>query len=123
MITFPDETALSCQFVCVTGTSTGPLSVGCLAGDAQSYILFCDFFDRVIEAYHSYRVLGHVTQRSDFNYDNLKVSVSYITLFVPVYVILYHSAVAFSNHKVFCFFLQQTLPDLYQSIHRHLYVN
>lgn len=90
--------------MCDIGTSTGPLSVGCLAGDAQSYILFCDFFDRVIEAYHSYRVLGHVTQRSDFNHDNLKVSVSYITLFVPVYVILYHSAVAFSNHKVFFFF-------------------
>ncbi|KAM9461666.1 creatine kinase, testis isozyme [Clarias gariepinus] len=54
------------------GTRTGPLTVGCLAGDAQSYILFCDFFDRVIEAYHSYKVLSHVTQKSDFNYDNLK---------------------------------------------------
>ncbi|KAF4083276.1 hypothetical protein AMELA_G00138040 [Ameiurus melas] len=54
------------------GTRTGPLTVGCLAGDAQSYILFCDFFDRIIEAYHSYKVLGHVTQKSDFNYDNLK---------------------------------------------------
>ncbi|KAK2869168.1 hypothetical protein Q7C36_001039 [Tachysurus vachellii] len=54
------------------GTRTGPLTVGCLAGDAQSYILFCDFFDRVIEAYHSYKVLGHITQKSDFNYDNLK---------------------------------------------------
>ncbi|KAI5101058.1 hypothetical protein C0J45_8261 [Silurus meridionalis] len=54
------------------GTRTGPLSAGCLAGDAQSYILFCDFFERVIEAYHGYKVLGHVMHKSDFNYDNLK---------------------------------------------------
>lgn len=77
--------------LCDIGTSTGPLTVGCLAGDAQSYILFCDFFDRIIEVYHSYKVLGHVTQRSDLNYDNLKVSVSYIT----VYISLYHSLVKF----------------------------
>lgn len=77
--------------VCDTGTSTGPLTVGCLAGDAQSYILFCDFFDRIIEAYHSYKVLGHITQKSDFNYDNLKVSESSIT----GYIILYHSAIDF----------------------------
>ncbi|XP_017539254.2 zgc:172076 isoform X1 [Pygocentrus nattereri] len=54
------------------GTRTGPMTVGCLAGDAQSYILFCDFFDRVIEAYHSYKVSCDVMQESDFNYDNLK---------------------------------------------------
>ncbi|KAG5279105.1 hypothetical protein AALO_G00106140, partial [Alosa alosa] len=45
-------------------------SVGCLAGDAQSYILFCDFFDRIIEAYHDYKMTS--TQESDFNSGNLK---------------------------------------------------
>ncbi|XP_066504486.1 zgc:172076 [Hoplias malabaricus] len=54
------------------GTPAGPLTVGCLAGDAQSYILFCDFFERIIEVYHGYRVSSDVTQESDFNYDNLK---------------------------------------------------
>ncbi|XP_062869336.1 zgc:172076 [Trichomycterus rosablanca] len=54
------------------GTLTGPLTVGCLAGDAQSYIVFCDFFDRIIEAYHSYKVASHITLKSDFNHDNLK---------------------------------------------------
>lgn len=58
--------------------------MGCLAGDAQSYILFCDFFDRIIEAYHSYKVLGHVTQKSDFNYDNLKVNVLYIITYIRI---------------------------------------
>ncbi|XP_035257080.1 creatine kinase M-type [Anguilla anguilla] len=52
------------------GQAAGPLSVGCVAGDAQSYILFCKFFDRVIEAYHGYKMPGN--QESDFNYDNLK---------------------------------------------------
>lgn len=54
------------------GTPSGPVSVGCLAGDAQSYILFCDFFDRVIEGYHGYKIASS-SQESDFNYDNLKV--------------------------------------------------
>ncbi|KAM9769308.1 creatine kinase M-type-like isoform 2-T2 [Menidia menidia] len=49
----------------------GSLSVGCVAGDAQSYILFCDFFDRVIEACHERKVTNR-TPESDFNYDNLK---------------------------------------------------
>lgn len=47
--------------------------MGCLAGDAQSYILFCDFFDRIIESYHGYKVTTDIVQESDFNYDNLKV--------------------------------------------------
>uniref|UniRef100_A0A3P8UHC8 creatine kinase n=1 Tax=Cynoglossus semilaevis TaxID=244447 RepID=A0A3P8UHC8_CYNSE len=38
------------------GERCGPVSAGCVAGDAQSYILFCDFFDRVIEAYHKHKV-------------------------------------------------------------------
>uniref|UniRef100_A0A3P8YNT0 creatine kinase n=2 Tax=Esox lucius TaxID=8010 RepID=A0A3P8YNT0_ESOLU len=46
------------------------MTVGCAAGDAQSYILFCDFFDRVIEAYHNHKMSK--LQESDFNYDNLK---------------------------------------------------
>ncbi|KAG9334869.1 hypothetical protein JZ751_006346, partial [Albula glossodonta] len=50
--------------------ATGPAAVGCLAGDAQSYILFCSFFDRVIEAHQGYNMSG--SQESDFNYDNLK---------------------------------------------------
>ena len=50
-----------------------PVTVGCVAGDAQSYILFCDFFDRVIEAYHEHKVTSQ-TPESDFNYDNLKVA-------------------------------------------------
>ncbi|KAI4872814.1 hypothetical protein NFI96_016144 [Prochilodus magdalenae] len=54
------------------GSCTGPITVGCVAGDAQSYILFCDFFDRIIEAYHSYKVSTNAIQESDFNYDNLK---------------------------------------------------
>ncbi|KAI1886349.1 hypothetical protein AGOR_G00213080 [Albula goreensis] len=52
------------------GQATGPAAVGCLAGDAQSYILFCSFFDRVIEAHQGYNMSG--SQESDFNYDNLK---------------------------------------------------
>ncbi|MBN3312823.1 KCRM kinase, partial [Atractosteus spatula] len=53
------------------GDATGPVSVGCVAGDAQSYIVFCDFFDRVIELYHQgYKMTS--TQQSDFNYNNLK---------------------------------------------------
>lgn len=47
--------------------------MGCLAGDAQSYILFCDFFDRIIESYHGYKVTSDAVHESDFNYDNLKV--------------------------------------------------
>lgn len=58
---------------CLTGQSIGPKAVGCLAGDAQSYILFCDFFDRIIESYHGYKVTSDAVQESDFNYDNLKV--------------------------------------------------
>ncbi|XP_024145798.1 zgc:172076 [Oryzias melastigma] len=53
------------------GEWSGPVTVGCLAGDAQSYILFCDFFDRVIEAYHGHKVTSK-TPENDFNYDNLK---------------------------------------------------
>ncbi|KAJ8384775.1 hypothetical protein AAFF_G00198610 [Aldrovandia affinis] len=52
------------------GQSSGPVSVGCVAGDAQSYILFCHFFDRIIEAHQGYNMSGN--QESDFNYDNLK---------------------------------------------------
>ncbi|KAM3865343.1 creatine kinase M-type [Diretmus argenteus] len=46
-------------------------SVGCAAGDAHSYILFCDFFDRIIEAFHEQKI-SNQTPESDFNYDNLK---------------------------------------------------
>ncbi|TKS67965.1 Creatine kinase M-type [Collichthys lucidus] len=53
------------------GDWSGPVSVGCVAGDAQSYILFCDFFDRVIEAHHDHKIQSQ-TPESDFNYDNLK---------------------------------------------------
>ncbi|XP_072239651.1 creatine kinase M-type [Leuresthes tenuis] len=53
------------------GDCTGTVSVGCVAGDAECYILFCDFFDRVIEAYHEHKV-SNQTPESDFNYDNLK---------------------------------------------------
>nr|XP_046233191.1 zgc:172076 isoform X2 [Scatophagus argus] len=53
------------------GDWSGPGSVGCVAGDAQSYILFCDFFDRVIEAYHEHKISSR-TPESDLNYDNLK---------------------------------------------------
>ncbi|KAM6940485.1 creatine kinase M-type [Xenentodon cancila] len=53
------------------GDCSGPVSVGCVAGDAQSYILFCDFFDRVIEAHHEHKISSQ-TPESDFNYDNLK---------------------------------------------------
>uniref|UniRef100_A0A3P9I6Q1 creatine kinase n=1 Tax=Oryzias latipes TaxID=8090 RepID=A0A3P9I6Q1_ORYLA len=53
------------------GEWSGPVTVGCLAGDAQSYILFCDFFDRIIEAYHEHKVTSK-TPESDSNYDNLK---------------------------------------------------
>ncbi|KAM7008874.1 creatine kinase M-type [Tautogolabrus adspersus] len=53
------------------GDWSGPVSVGCVAGDAQSYVLFCDFFDRVIEAFHGHKVTSQ-TPESDFNYDNLK---------------------------------------------------
>ncbi|XP_051979548.1 zgc:172076 [Xyrauchen texanus] len=54
------------------GQPTGPKGVGCLAGDAQSYILFCDFFDQIIEGYHGYKITSNTVQESDFNYDNLK---------------------------------------------------
>ncbi|XP_017294255.1 zgc:172076 [Kryptolebias marmoratus] len=53
------------------GNSSGAVSIGCVAGDSQSYILFCDFFDRVIEAYHGHKITKE-TPKSDFNYDNLK---------------------------------------------------
>ncbi|XP_021413077.1 zgc:172076 [Oncorhynchus mykiss] len=52
------------------GELHGPMSVGCVAGDGQSYILFCDFFDRVIEAYQNHKISK--LQESDFNHDNLK---------------------------------------------------
>ncbi|KAM6972828.1 creatine kinase B-type [Aplochiton taeniatus] len=52
------------------GEISGPMTVGCVAGDAESYILFCDFFDRIIEAYHEHKISK--SQESDFNYDNLK---------------------------------------------------
>uniref|UniRef100_A0A3P8UFT5 creatine kinase n=1 Tax=Cynoglossus semilaevis TaxID=244447 RepID=A0A3P8UFT5_CYNSE len=55
------------------GDRCGPVSAGCVAGDAQSYILFCDFFDRVIEAYHKHKVDSQ-TPNSDFNHSNLKGS-------------------------------------------------
>ncbi|XP_034445721.1 creatine kinase B-type [Hippoglossus hippoglossus] len=53
------------------GDGSGPVSVGCVAGDAESYILFCDFFDRVIEAHHQHKITSQ-TPESDFNYNNLK---------------------------------------------------
>ncbi|XP_070778833.1 creatine kinase M-type [Enoplosus armatus] len=53
------------------GDWSGPASVGCVAGDAQSYVLFCDFFDRVIEAHHEHKISSQ-TPESDFNFDNLK---------------------------------------------------
>ncbi|XP_047433525.1 zgc:172076 [Mugil cephalus] len=53
------------------GEWSGPVSVGCVAGDAESYVLFCDFLDRVIEAFHGHKVTNQ-TPESDFNYDNLK---------------------------------------------------
>lgn len=52
---------------------SAPASVGCAAGDAQSYTLFCDFLDRIIEAYHGCKVFGHAP-KSDFNSENLKVA-------------------------------------------------
>ncbi|XP_029014148.1 zgc:172076 isoform X4 [Betta splendens] len=55
------------------GQRSGPVSVGCAAGDAQSYILFCDFFDRVIEAHHEHKISSE-TPESDLNYANLKGS-------------------------------------------------
>lgn len=55
----------------VKGDWSGPVFVGCVAGDAQSYILFCDFFDRVIESFHQHKVTKE-TPESDLNYDNLK---------------------------------------------------
>ncbi|XP_041109014.1 zgc:172076 isoform X2 [Polyodon spathula] len=51
----------------------GPCSeaVGCVAGDAHCYIIFCDFFDRIIELYHhGYKMT--MAHKSDFNYENLK---------------------------------------------------
>lgn len=59
------------------GERCGPVSAGCVAGDAQSYILFCDFFDRVIEAYHKHKVDSQ-TPNSDFNHSNLKVGWTYL---------------------------------------------
>ncbi|XP_068583513.1 zgc:172076 [Cebidichthys violaceus] len=53
------------------GDWSSPVSVGCAAGDAQSYVLFCDFFDRVIEAHHQHKISSQ-TPEADFNYDNLK---------------------------------------------------
>ncbi|XP_063738974.1 zgc:172076 isoform X2 [Eleginops maclovinus] len=53
------------------GDWCSPASVGCVAGDAESYILFCDFFDRVIEAHHGHKITSQ-TPESDFNCDNLK---------------------------------------------------
>ncbi|XP_033943868.1 creatine kinase B-type [Pseudochaenichthys georgianus] len=53
------------------GDWCSPASVGCVAGDAESYILFCDFFDRVIEAHHRHKITSQ-TPESDFNCDNLK---------------------------------------------------
>ncbi|KPP71214.1 hypothetical protein Z043_109894, partial [Scleropages formosus] len=53
------------------GKPSRPEAVGCVAGDAQSYVLFCDFFDRIIEAYHGYKVTSS-RQESDFNYNILK---------------------------------------------------
>lgn len=55
------------------GDYLGPVAVGCVAGDAESYILFCDFFDRVIEAYHEQKITSQ-TPESDLNCDNLKVA-------------------------------------------------
>lgn len=60
------------MLVCA-GDRSRPVSVGCVAGDAQSYILFCDFFDRVIEAHHQHKISSQ-TPEGDFNYDNLKVA-------------------------------------------------
>lgn len=67
------------------GDWSGPGSVGCVAGDAQSYILFCDFFDRIIEAHHEQKITTQ-TPESDFNYDNLKVAGQTCWLFTRVVV-------------------------------------
>ncbi|XP_054460066.1 zgc:172076 isoform X2 [Anoplopoma fimbria] len=53
------------------GDWCSPVSVGCVAGDAECYILFCKFFDRVIEAHHQHKITGQTPER-DFNHDNLK---------------------------------------------------
>ncbi|XP_059186500.1 zgc:172076 [Centropristis striata] len=53
------------------GDGSGPVSVGCVAGDAQSYVLFCDFLDRVIEAHHQHKISSQ-TPEGDFNHNNLK---------------------------------------------------
>ncbi|KAL7403857.1 hypothetical protein ABVT39_005994 [Epinephelus coioides] len=53
------------------GDWSTPVTVGCVAGDAQSYVLFCDFFDRVIEAHHGHKITSQ-TPEGDFNYDNVK---------------------------------------------------
>ncbi|XP_062244333.1 zgc:172076 isoform X1 [Platichthys flesus] len=53
------------------GDGSGPVSVGCSAGDAESYIVFCDFFDRVIEAHHQHKITSQ-TPESDLNHHNLK---------------------------------------------------
>lgn len=47
--------------------------MGCAVGDAQCYTLFCDFLDRIIEAYHGCKVSGPAP-KSDFNSENLKVA-------------------------------------------------
>ncbi|XP_049900863.1 creatine kinase, testis isozyme-like [Epinephelus moara] len=57
------------------GDWSTPVTVGCVAGDAQSYVLFCDFFDRVIEAHHGHKITSQ-TPEGDFNYDNVKVAES-----------------------------------------------
>uniref|UniRef100_A0A3Q4MGV4 Phosphagen kinase N-terminal domain-containing protein n=1 Tax=Neolamprologus brichardi TaxID=32507 RepID=A0A3Q4MGV4_NEOBR len=44
------------------GDYLGPVAVGCVAGDAESYILFCDFFDRVIEAYHEQKITSRTPE-------------------------------------------------------------
>uniref|UniRef100_A0A8C2WDJ7 creatine kinase n=2 Tax=Cyclopterus lumpus TaxID=8103 RepID=A0A8C2WDJ7_CYCLU len=55
------------------GDWSAPVSVGCVAGDAQCYVLFCDFFDRVIEMHHQHEITSQ-TPEADFNHDNLKGS-------------------------------------------------
>ncbi|XP_036373180.1 creatine kinase M-type-like [Megalops cyprinoides] len=62
------------------GQPSGPVKVGCVAGDAQSYILFCDFFDRIIEAYQGYKITNF--QNSDFNFNNVKGGDDFDSMYV-----------------------------------------
>uniref|UniRef100_A0A8C4SZV4 creatine kinase n=1 Tax=Erpetoichthys calabaricus TaxID=27687 RepID=A0A8C4SZV4_ERPCA len=47
------------------------VTVGCVAGDAESYNLFCEFFDRILKlCHHGFQMTQN--QKSNFNLHNLK---------------------------------------------------